>query len=145
MNRALLDYSPETEVFEATAPALAPSEVRQLSDLHLTELAVDLLSVANETELDPFLDRLMRRTTRATGVRIRESVAGRLKQIFRATAVNAMPQAHAAAARSRARFAQAASRFFGLELEGLSAEDQELQIAKGFVRFAHEATRNAAA
>jgi hypothetical protein len=35
------------------------------------------------------------------------------------------------------------SKAFGLELEGLSPEDQEFEIARQFVRFASEATKNA--
>jgi hypothetical protein len=33
---------------------------------------------------------------------------------------------------------------FGLELEGLSHEDQEFETARGYVRFAGEAVKNAA-
>jgi hypothetical protein len=40
--------------------------------------------------------------------------------------------------------ARAKGRFFGIELEGLSPEDQEFETAKAFVRFAGEATRLAA-
>src|SRR6266508_4616896 len=41
--------------------------------------------------------------------------------------------------------ASAAGQMFGLELEGLSSEDQEFEVAKGFVRFAGEAVKNATA
>jgi hypothetical protein len=155
MNRALIDYNPETELFEAATPALAASAVGNLSDVDQAELAVDLLNVANETELDRFIDRLMHRTSQAVGGRIREPVAQGLKDIFRTSAAKAMPQAARTpalrtvsgerAAENGARFAQVASRFFGLELEGLSPEDQELEIAKAFVRLAYEAVKNAAA
>ena len=40
--------------------------------------------------------------------------------------------------------ASAAGRVFGLELEGLSREDQEFETAKRFVRFASEAVKDAA-
>jgi hypothetical protein len=43
------------------------------------------------------------------------------------------------------RVAQAAGKYLGLELEGLSAEDQEFEAAKSFVRFAGETVKNAAA
>lgn len=155
MNRALIDYNPETEVFEAAAPALAASAAVNLGDLDQTALAVGLLSVTNETELDRFLDRLMDRTAQAAGIRIRKSVAQELKDILRISVVNAMPQASRVpalrtvsgeqAAENGAKFVQVASRFFGLELEGLSPEDQELEIAKSFVRFAYEAAKIAAA
>ncbi len=42
------------------------------------------------------------------------------------------------------KLASAAGKAFGLELEGLSPEDQEFEVAKRFVRFAGEATKKAA-
>jgi len=39
--------------------------------------------------------------------------------------------------------ASAAGRMFGLELEGLSAEDREFEVARRFVRFASATTKNA--
>ena len=40
--------------------------------------------------------------------------------------------------------ASAAGRLFGLELEGLSAEDREFEVARRYVRFAGEAVKNLA-
>jgi hypothetical protein len=42
-----------------------------------------------------------------------------------------------------AQVVRAAGRYLGLELEGLSPEDQELEAAKRFVRFGAEAAKNA--
>ena len=42
-----------------------------------------------------------------------------------------------------AQAAAAAGRMFGLELEGLSPEDKEFEIAKSFVRFAGETVKTA--
>src|SRR5262249_22924854 len=42
-----------------------------------------------------------------------------------------------------AQVAQQAGKYFGLELEGLSPEDQEFEAAKAFVRFAGEAVKRA--
>jgi hypothetical protein len=39
--------------------------------------------------------------------------------------------------------ASAAGRMFGLEPEGLSAEDREFEAERGFVRFASAITKNA--
>ena len=44
-----------------------------------------------------------------------------------------------------AQAASAAGRMFGLELEGLSEEDQEFEVAKSFVKFAGDAVKKAAA
>jgi hypothetical protein len=41
------------------------------------------------------------------------------------------------------KLASAAGRMFGLELEGLSAEDREFEVARRFVRFASATTKNA--
>ena len=43
-----------------------------------------------------------------------------------------------------AQVVKAAGQYLGLELEGLSPEDQEFEAAKSFVRFAGEAAKNAA-
>jgi hypothetical protein len=155
MNRALIDYNPETELPEVAAPGPGASVVSALSDVEQTELAADLLNVTNEAELDHFLGTLMQRTTQAVGRSVRLPVSRALKAIFQASVRQAMPQAdRLAAPRTRngeraaaraASFVTAAGRFFGLELEGLSPEDQELEIAKAFIRFAHEAVKCAAA
>ena len=42
------------------------------------------------------------------------------------------------------RVGNAAADLFGLELEGLSSEDREFEVARSFVRFADAACRNAA-
>ncbi len=41
------------------------------------------------------------------------------------------------------KLASAAGRMFGLELEGLSVEDREFEVARRLVRFALTATKNA--
>jgi hypothetical protein len=41
------------------------------------------------------------------------------------------------------KLADMAGRAFGLELEGLSAEDREFEVARRFVRFASATTKNA--
>lgn len=108
-----------------------------------TELAAELLSVADENELDRFLGKFLRGIAKTPG-------GQKLKGLLRATAANAIPFGGAAIGRFLggdrgaafgSQVGAAASQLFGLETEGLSPEDRELQIARRFVRLASDAAQ----
>lgn len=162
MDRRLLDYSPESEAFEAGAIAQSESEwpggtsaeEEVFGELEEMELAANLLEVGSEAELDRFLGNLIDRVGRAAGSVARSStgqaVAGILKDAAKRvlpTIGRAIEQRVDSAARAgvSAQVVKAASQYLGLELEGLSPEDQEFEAAKSFVRFAGEAAKNVAA
>lgn len=111
------------------------------------ELTGRLLDVTNEAELDEFVTQLVvdagRRPGHLLSPRDTRELVGRLT----ATAVRTLPTLSAVlGARGPGGSVQGespvtrAARVFGLELEGLSAEDRDYEIAREFVRFAQAAT-----
>jgi len=156
MNRTLIDYTPETETFEAEAfrdeAALASGVGSVFSETDELEFAAEFLAVQNEQELDRFLGDLISRAGRAVGTFVRSPTGQALGGILKTAAKQVLPIAGQAiggaigggrGAQLGAQAAAAAGRMFGLELEGLSPEDKEFEIAKSFVRFAGETVRTA--
>lgn len=118
------------------------------------ELAAELLDVADEGELDYFLRGLIKRAGRAIGRGIRHPIGRRLVGLLRGAAKKALPRiggvvggriAGPVGGRIGRRLATSAGRIFGLELEGLSPEDQEFEAARRVVRLAASAAQKAAA
>jgi len=114
------------------------------------DLAADLLNVRTDKELDHFLGNLLKSTVGAvTG--ILNSPQGKiLKGIIGTVAKKALPIAGAAAgtyfggplgASLGQKLGQAASGLFEMELEGLSNEDREFEVARAIVRFGTQAAR----
>lgn len=117
------------------------------------ELASDLLEVADEAELDQFLGKLMRRASQSVGSFIRSpegrSIGGMLKNAARRVlpGIGSSLGGYLGGTRGAqfgGQVANAAGTLFGLELEGLSGEDQEFEVARRFVRFSGEALKNLA-
>jgi len=118
------------------------------------DLAAELLSVSNEDELDQFLGKLIRKAGRAIGKVVKSPLGKKLGGMLRAAAKKALPIAAGAVggvfggpvgAAIGSKVGGAAGQIFGLELEGMSAEDQEFEVARQFVRFAGTAVSNASA
>lgn len=118
------------------------------------DLAAELLSVSGEQELDQFLGKLIRRAGRAIGKVVKSPLGRQLGALLRAAAKKALPVAAGAVggffggpagAALASKVGSQAGQMFGLELEGLSPEDQEFEIARQFVRFAGNAVQNAPA
>jgi hypothetical protein len=117
------------------------------------ELAAELLSVSNEQELQQFLGSLIKRAGQAVGSFVKSPVGQQLGGILKSAAKKALPVVggaiggHFGGAKGAdigGKIATQAGRIFGLELEGLSNEDQELEVARRFVRFAGAAAARAA-
>ncbi len=133
------------------------------------ELASELLSVSNDAELDQFLGKAFRRLRRKLGRFARSKVGRALGRNLRSIGKKVLPIAGRvvggyfggpagaaiggkigsaisgggdAAASDDA--ATAASEVFELDLEGLSGEDQEFEIARRYVRLVGAAAQNAA-
>lgn len=127
-------------------------ESGEMCEAQETELAMELLEVSSEAELEAFLGNLMQRaSSAASGIinspKVRQAVGG----ILKGAAEKALPHIGSAiggrfggatGAKWGGRIAGAAGKLFGLELEGLSGEDQEFEVARGFVRFAGNTVRN---
>jgi hypothetical protein len=128
------------------------------------ELASEFLEIGGERELDRFIGKLLRSGAGAVSdfARTREGrqlggilkqAAGRVLPVLGRAAGRAVGGAIAGATggsrdkyqRTGARLGGSvgalAKRCFGLELEGISAEDQEFEVARRFVQFGRDAVR----
>lgn len=159
IDRSFMDYNAETELmpeaFEyGEAEWSGETGVSGVfSENEEMELAAELLGVASEQELDRFLGDLIRRGSQAVGKFVKSPTGQALGGILKGAAKQALPVVGTAlggylggekGAQFGGQVAAAAEKVFGLELEGLSLEDQEFEAAKHFVRFAGEAVKNAA-
>lgn len=158
IDRTLIGYNPETELmpeaFEyGEAEWAGETGVSGVfSENEEMELAAELLGVASEQELDRFLGNLIRRGSQAVGKFVKSPTGQALGGILKGAVKQALPVITTAVggylggekgADIGGQVAAAAEEVFGLELEGLSLEDQEFEAAKHFVRFAGEAIKNA--
>src|SRR4051794_19768327 len=90
-----------------------------------SELAAELLDIVNETELEEFLEALTASERLPAGAQ--RALVARLRQTAERTVPSlavALPVGTVAASA-----AQDAARAFGLELEGMSGEDRDYEIA----------------
>jgi hypothetical protein len=115
------------------------------------ELAAELLEVTTEAELDRFIGNLLQRAAGAVRNFARSDTGQALGGILKQAAGQALPVIGRAIGGAvspsggdvGARVGKAAGTLLGLELEGLSAEDREFEVARALVRFAQEACRHA--
>lgn len=114
------------------------------------DLAAELLDTGSEAEMDQFLQGLVKRAGGAWSGWVRSPEGRQLVGLLRGAAKKALPGLGAAVgshlggpegARLGRQASQQAGRIFGLELEGLSPEDQEFEVARRFVRCAGAAAR----
>jgi hypothetical protein len=116
----------------------------------IVELAAELLDVTNESELDRFLGRFVAETARKAGGRLPIDTGRTLVAVLRRTAERTVPTLTTTldqlepATGGGPSVAETAARVYGLELEGMSAEDRDYEIAGQFLRFAQAATARAA-
>jgi len=116
-------------------------------------LAAELLSVSNEDELDQFIGKLLKKAGRAAGAFIRSPIGRQLGGIIKGAAKSALPMIGSTLGNAilpgvggaiGGKLASSAGSLLGLELEGLSQEDQEFEIARQIVRFGGAAASGAA-
>lgn len=144
----------EAEGFEAEAIQGEAGEGESpLSENQEVQLASELLEVQSEEELDNFLGGLVSGAAKLAGAALRSDTGKALVGIAKDAAKKALPvigrgigswisperggQLGASAGRW-------AGQALGLELEGLSHEDRDFEIAKQLVRFIASAARQAA-
>lgn len=117
------------------------------------ELAAELLEVTDEAELDHFLGSLIKRGAQAVGKFVKSPTGKALGGILKGAAKQALPMLGKAAgayfggpagAAIGGQLASKAGSLLGLELEGLSHEDQEYEVARQVVRLAGTAASHAA-
>jgi hypothetical protein len=117
-------------------------------EMEESELAAQFLEITEEYELDQFLGNLIKKA----GTFLKSPAGQKLKGMLKAAAKKALPIAGAAlgnlvapgiGGKIGSNLASKAGSMFGLELEGLSSQDQEFEVARQFVRFANEAAQQA--
>jgi hypothetical protein len=133
----------EEEIFgESEASFQHPSQ--EAEELEL-ELAAELLEITSEEELDRFLGDVFKKVGGFVSGAVKSPVFKALGGVLKPIAKAALPIAGGAlgtlvggpaGGMIGSKLASAAGNLFGLELEGLSPEDREFEMAKGFVRLA---------
>ncbi|MHA4846477.1 hypothetical protein ACX0G7_20035 [Flavitalea antarctica] len=117
-----------------------------------TELATELLSVSNEAEMEQFLGKLVRRAAGAVKSFAKSSAGRAIGGFLKSAAKKALPFAGRAlgtfvggplGGAIGGKLGSLAGNLFELELEGLSNEDKEFEMARAYVRFANHAVRTA--
>jgi len=117
------------------------------------ELATELLEVQSEEELEQFLGDLVSRATQAAGQFVHSPTGHALGDILKDAARKALPVVGSAIGDYVApgsggewgrRVGNAASQLFEMELEGLSNEDKEFELARRYVQWASNAAGRAA-
>lgn len=146
----------EAEQFEYAfegGPGRSGQSASPFSEAEEMELAAELLEVTNEAELDHFLGDLIKRGASAVGKFIKSPTGQALGGVLKGAAKQALPMlgkavgtyfGGPAGAAVGGQLASTAGKLFGLELEGLSHEDQEYETARQFVRLAGTAASTAA-
>jgi len=137
-------YEGEGEVYETEAEQFYANEAWE------AEMAAELLAVRDEAELEQFLGSFV--SSAAKGLSsLAKKAAPVLLPALKSVAKQALPFVGGAlgglaggpiGAPIGSQLASTAGDMFGLELEGLSFEDQEFEVAKQFVRFANDAVNN---
>jgi hypothetical protein len=147
------EYEPEFESDYEYGEFEAPDTETVFDEAEEMEMAAELLGVSDEAELDQFWGGLLKKAGGAIGKFVKTPTGQALKGILKKAAKKYLPTVAGAlgtaiggpaGAALGSQLASQAGRIFGLELEGLSPEDQELEMAKGMVRFGAEAAKNAA-
>jgi hypothetical protein len=128
----------------------ATSPFNEMQEL---ELASELMEVTSEEELEQFLGDLWSKVSGAARRFVRSDTGQALTGILKDAAKQALPVAGKAIGNWVSpgaggdigqNLATQAGNMLGLELEGLSNEDREFEVARQFVRFAGAASNAAA-
>lgn len=142
----LTEYSPQMEL-ELAPPDEFDGEFEHWGfDEHREmELAIALLEVANEQQLDHFLGDLIQTASSEIGDPVKSPVGRAICSELKTAARQALLLAARAIGERRGSslgaqlgrgLASIAGRALGLELEGLSGEDREFEAIRQFIRFA---------
>jgi hypothetical protein len=151
-NTDLENYEHEQYKYGEFGEAEWGDETGVFNESEIMELAAELLEISDEAELDQFLGNLIKKASQVAGKFIRSPVGKQLGGLLKGAAKKALPMVGSAiggyfggtsGARVGSQMASNAGRIFGLELEGLSHEDQEYEVAKRFVQLAGAAAKNA--
>jgi uncharacterized protein (DUF697 family) len=145
------ETEPETGSYEFESGSFYEGPFNEVEEM---ELASELLEIKSEEELDQFLGSLFKKVSRGVGSFIKGPIGRSLGGMLKGVAKKVLPMAGGAlgsfipipgvGTAVGTALGSAASNLFEMELEGLSQEDQEFEVARQFVKFAGEAAKQAA-
>ena len=144
---------PESDSYEFEFEGVESETGAVFDEVDEMELATQLLEVQDEREMEEFLGKLIKKAAQGVGKFISSPAGKALGGMLKGAAKKLLPMAGSAVgavfggpigAKVGGSLAGAAGKALGLELEGLSQEDQEFEVARQFVRFAGEAAKNTA-
>lgn len=124
-------------------------EMNVLSEAEEMELATELLAVSNEAELEQFLGSLIKKVGGAVGKFAKGPIGGMLKGLakkalpFVGGALGSLIPIPGVGTMIGKTVGSAAANLFEVNLEGMSQEEQEFDVAQRFVRMAGAALANA--
>jgi hypothetical protein len=135
----------EAEQFEFEGSG-APVSGQVFNETENLELASSMLEVSNEADLEYFIGDLISKARQAVGGFFRSPEGAALAGVLKGAAKQVLPAigSYVGGPSGAASASQTAGQAFGLELEGLSNEDREFEVARRYVDFAGEAVRNLA-
>ena len=150
LDRQQLEQYEDEGVFGETGGGPIGAELTEVQEL---ELAGEVLEVGSEAELEEFLGDLWNRTKSAAGQVYNSAAVQRALPTVKAVGAKVLPVAAGKLAdlawKGSGDFVKAGAgalidQWLKEELEGLSAEDRELALARRYIRFAHDALLRAA-
>ncbi|MEO1007508.1 MAG: hypothetical protein AAFX79_02995 [Planctomycetota bacterium] len=125
---------------------------RSLTDAQLNELAADLLAVSDDEEMEQFLGKLVKNVAKGAGRFLKSGAGKALTGTLKGVAKAALPTVGSAlgslvlpgvGTAIGGQLGSAVGSLFEAEVEGLSPEDQEFEIARRVVKLAEVATKDA--
>lgn len=157
IDRTLSEFEPEYETlqadeFEFENDESEDSESGVFSEADEMDLASELLTVSDEAELDQFLGKLLKKASGAVRKIIKTPLGKQVGGLLKGAVKSVLPMAAGAlgtfvggpvGTALGSQLGSAANKALGLEMEGMSAEDQEFEIARRLVRLGGEAVKKA--
>src|SRR5437773_621926 len=119
--------------FEGEGSYLGESYESAFNEMEEMELAAELLEIGNEYELDQFLGDLLNKAKKAAGGFLNSVVGKQVGGLLKSAAKMALPAVgNLIAPGAGGAIASGIGNVLGLELEGLSPQDQEFEEARQF-------------
>lgn len=158
LDRVLTEYGAPDEEFDSEAFEMAlesedsGADGAEMEEAEQLELAAELLDVNTEQELDQFIGKWINRARKKVGGLLKGGTGRVLGGMLKGVVRRALPGVAALGGHALvpglggvlgSKAATAASSLLGLELEGLSPEDQDFEAARQVVRLGNAAIANA--
>lgn len=151
-SESLFEFTSEAEASQNENFEFQGEQSEVFNEAEVNELAAELLSVANQQELNNFLGDLMKRASSTLSQAISSPLGQQLGGMLKSAAKTALPVVGSAIGNALlpgvggavgGKLASMAGSMFGLETEGMTQEDRQYEVAKQFVRFGGDATQKA--